>query len=52
MTLDGNGAGGEYDGDLGEWHLGGDNAGGEHEGDGGGVQCVSGSSNIMNLVSM
>ena len=27
MTLDGNDAGGEYDGDLGEWHLGGDIAG-------------------------
>ena len=23
-SLDGNNAGGEYDGDLGEWHLGGD----------------------------
>ena len=37
MTLDGNDAGGEYDGDLGEWCLGGDNAGGEHDGDAGGV---------------
>ena len=26
-SLDGNDAGGEYDGDLGEWHLGGDDAG-------------------------
>ena len=26
-SLDGNNAGGEYDGDLGEWHLGGDIAG-------------------------
>ena len=34
-SLDGNDAGGEYDGDLGEWCLGGDDAGGEHDGDGG-----------------
>ena len=26
-SLDGNDAGGEYDGDLGEWHLGSDDAG-------------------------
>ena len=26
-SLDGNDAGGQYDGDLGEWHLGGDDAG-------------------------
>ena len=26
-SLDGSDAGGEYDGDLGEWHLGGDVAG-------------------------
>ena len=26
-SLDGNDAGGEHDGDLGEWHLGGDNGG-------------------------
>ena len=36
-SLDGNDAGGEYDGDLGEWRLGGDNAGGECDGDAGGV---------------
>ena len=36
-SLDGNDAGGEYDGDLGEWHLGGDDAGGECDGDIGGV---------------
>ena len=36
-SLDGNDAGGEYDGDLGEWCLGGDNAGGEPDGDAGGV---------------
>ena len=36
-SLDGNDAGGEYEGDLGEWHLGGDDAGGEHDGDVGGV---------------
>ena len=33
LWMEKNGAGGEYDGDLGEWHLGGDNAGGEHDGD-------------------
>ena len=36
-SMDGNDAGGEYDGDLGEWCLGGDNAGGEHDGDLGGA---------------
>ena len=36
-SLDGNDAGGEYDGDLGEWHLGGDDAEGEHDSDSGGV---------------
>ena len=36
-SLDGNDAGGEHEGDLGEWHLGGDDAGGEHDGDAGGV---------------
>ena len=36
-SLDGNNAGGEYDGDLGEWCLGGDDAGGEYDGDIGGV---------------
>ena len=46
-SLNGNDAGGEYDGDLGEWCLG-----GEHDGGIGGVQCVSGSSNIMDRVSM
>ena len=51
-SLDGNDAGGEYDGDLGEWCLGGDDAGGEHDGDAGGVWHVSGSSNIMDLVSI
>ena len=51
-SLDGNDAGGEYDGDLGEWCLGGDDAGGEHDGDAGGVQHVSGPSNIMDQVSI
>ena len=51
-SLNGNDAGGEYDGDLGEWHLGGDDAGGEHDGGIEGVQHVSGSSNIMDQVSM
>ena len=51
-SLNGNDAGGEYDGDLGEWCLGGDDAGGEHDGGIGGVQHVSGSSNIMDWVSM
>ena len=46
-SLDGSDAGGENDGDLGEWCLGGDVAG-----DGGGVQRVSGLSNIMDRVSI
>ena len=51
-SLDGNDAGGEYDGDQGEWHPGGDDAGGEHDGDAGGVWHVSGPSNIMDQVSI
>ena len=40
-SLDGNDAGGEYDGDLGEWCLGGDDAGGEHDGGiGGCLTCL------------
>ena len=46
-SLDGSDAGGENDGDLGEWHLGGDIAG-----DTGGVWHVSGLSNIMDQVSI
>ena len=46
-SLDGSDAGGENDGDLGEWHLGGDIAG-----DAGGVWHVSGPSNIMDQVSI
>ena len=45
--LDGNDAGGEHDGDLGEWCLGGDD-----RGDVGGVWCLSDSSNNMDLVSI
>ena len=36
-SLDGNAAGGEHDGDLGEWCLGGDDARGEHDSEVGGV---------------
>ena len=36
-SLDGNDAGGGYDGDLGEWCLGGDDAEGEHNSNAGGV---------------
>ena len=46
-SLDGSDAGGENDGDLGEWCLGGDVAG-----DAGGVWHVSGPSNIMDRVSI
>ena len=45
--LDGDDAGGEHDGDLGEKHLRGDDGG-----DVGGVQCVLGASNNMDLVSI
>ena len=46
-SLDGRDAGGENDGDLGEWCLGGDVAG-----DSGGVWRVLGPSNIMDRVSI
>ena len=46
-SLDGNDAGGEHDGDLGEKCLGGDDGG-----DVGGVWYVLGSSNNMDLVSI